>query len=109
LICPVWITDQSDIGDNPQFKQKISLTPGLARLGETRGLASGRRKISIAHPAAAAFAQNELLAVSGQVCQQFTFIGVVFAAFWFVFSQIDLEGSFTAGVSQDRTISRGNL
>ena len=69
----VRITDQADLGHDAQFEEKIAFPARLARLRETRRLARGGGEIAIAQTAAPAFAQNKLLAVFGEVGDQFAF------------------------------------
>ena len=69
----VGITDQADLGHDAQLEQEVAFVARLARLGEARGLARGGGEVAVAQAAASAFAQDEALAVLGQVGDQLAF------------------------------------
>ena len=91
--------DQAHVGHDAQFQQKIALPARLARLGEARRLPARGGKIAVAQSAAAAFAQDELLAVLRQIGHQFPFRGAALRGFLF---QVNFHGPFRAGVTDDR-------
>ena len=99
----VWVTDQADFGHDAQFEEVIAFASGLARLCETRRLADGRGEVAVAQAAASAFAKNELLAVLRQIGDEFAaFVsGLASGRLLGLIFQIDLQGAFGAGISQN--------
>jgi len=74
---PRRITDEADFGDDAEFQKVFAFhaaSPGCAKRGVWR---PRRRKITVAQTAASAFAQNKLLAVFGEVGDEFAFLRIL--------------------------------
>ncbi len=67
----VGVADEPDLGHDAQLQQVIAFLARLTRLREPRCLARGGGKVPVAQSAAPAFAQHELLAVFGEIGNQF--------------------------------------
>src|SRR6516165_7104120 len=68
----IGIADEADFSDDAQLKEEVAFFAGLARLGESRCLARGGRKVAVPQAAPASFAEHKSLPMLREVRRQFT-------------------------------------
>ena len=104
----VGVADESDLGDEAQLEEVVAFVARFAGLGEARGLVAGGGEVAVAQAAAATFAQDELLAVLGEVGDKFGVFGGKLGTRrvgGFV-GQVDLDGACASGMPEQGTFGR---
>src|SRR5437762_2739645 len=69
----VRIANEANIGNDSQLEEIVAFIAGLAGLGKAGRLAGSGGEVAIAETAASGFAENESLAVRGEVGHEFAF------------------------------------
>ncbi len=102
----VGVADEADIGNEAEFEEEGALLAGFAGLGKAGGLADGVGEVAVSESAAAAFAEDESLAVFGQVGDQLTIVLVAMGVA-VIGGEVDFEGFGGTGVADDRAVVVG--